>query len=61
MPMTVAEAGRLGGLNRWRNHVPTRLHIGDLDSKRRAIVLAFVEAERDAQAREKNARKAKAA
>ena len=51
--MTVSEAGRLGGLHRWRNHVPTRLHIGDLDSKRREIVLAFIEAERKAQERER--------
>lgn len=54
--MTVAEAGRRGGQAKWRGHVgPVRPYIGDLEPERRRIVLARIEAERNAQEREKQA------
>lgn len=54
--MTVAEAGRRGGLTKWAGHVgPVRPYIGDIQPERRRVILALIEAERHAQEREQRA------
>ena len=44
-----AQAGRLGAAKRWGP--PRRVHLGDLTPEQREIVLAFIEAQRNASAR----------
>jgi hypothetical protein len=54
-PVTVAEAGRKGAQNRWRDHAPVRPYLGDLPNATRKRIAAFIEAERRAVERERGA------